>query len=125
MGNLTENFDSSEMKCACGCGICNVSPQFIDKLQTTRMLAGIRFIIVSGCRCPSHNQVVGGKPNSDHITTDSIPCEGVDIACRESIQRFRIINAAIHAGFKRIGIGKTFIHLGMSNENPQNVIWLY
>ena len=125
MGDLSRNFDSSEFFCKCPCHICNVSPEFIEMLQTARILAGIPFRIISGCRCPSWNKHEGGTYSSDHITTDTIQCQGADIACYDSTVRYRIINAALNAGFRRIGIAKSFLHIGMSKENPQEVIWLY
>lgn len=127
MGDLTKNFDSTEMRCRCGCGICIVDPGFMLKLQTARNLACISFIIRSGCRCPEHNAVEGGTENSDHLTTSSIACEGVDIHCDNSTDRYTIISAAILAGFRRIGVESKnkFIHLGTAKRNPENVLWIY
>lgn len=128
MGDLSKNFSYDEMKCSCGnsnCNICNINKQFMERLQAARDIAGIPFKILSGCRCPSHNAACGGKPNSDHLTTDSIQCVGADISCYSSHARFTILRAALESGFKRIGIAKTFLHLGMSEELPQGVVWMY
>lgn len=125
MGDLTKNFSSDEMRCKCGCGICNVSEGFMRKLQMARSIAGTPFIIKSGCRCPDHNKNEGGEETSDHLTTKDIQCEGADIQCLDSMSRLKIIKSAMMAGFKRIGIAKSFIHLGMKKDNPQDVIWVY
>ena len=125
MGDLTKNFSSDRMKCRCGCGICNVSEEFMHKLQMTRTIANIPLVIASGCRCPAHNKDEGGKDTSDHLTTKDIKCEGADIRCHYSGDRLKIISAAIMAGFRRIGIAKSFIHLGMKKDNPQDVMWVY
>lgn len=125
MGDLSKNFSSAEMKCKCGCGICNVSSEFIKKLQAARTVAMVQFTIVSGCRCPDHNYRVGGKDTSDHVATEGMQCAGADIQCYDSISRLRIISAAIIAGFTRIGIANSFIHLGMREGNPENVMWVY
>ncbi|MCK5014031.1 MAG: peptidase M15 family protein [Candidatus Omnitrophica bacterium] len=125
MGDLAKDFSKWEMVCKCGCGICNVSDSFMAKLQLTRTVANIPFEIISGCRCPVHNKNEGGKETSDHLTTESIQCEGVDIRCHYSGDRLKIISAAIMSGFRRIGIAKSFIHLGMKKDNPQDVIWVY
>ena len=122
MGDLTNDFSINEMECHC-CGICNVNRPFIDKLQTARTSAGVKFVIRSGCRCPSRNAVVGGKPSSDHLTTDTTQCAGTDIACNNSDARFRIVKALLDAGFRRIGVYESFIHVGMSEDNPQDVMW--
>lgn len=125
MGDLTKNFSYDEFVCKCPCHICNINKEFIKRLQTARDIARIPFKIISGCRCPSHNVASGGKPSSDHITTKAIQCVGADISCYDSRARFTIFGAAMEAGFKRIGLAKTFIHLGMSEELPQEVFWLY
>lgn len=125
MGDLTEDFSEWEFRCKCGCGICNVNRNFINKLQATRTIAVIPFSISSGCRCPKHNKKEGGKKNSDHLTTKDIECEGADIECSRSYDRFKIIDAAYKAGFRRIFAHKGFVHLGSKKENPQNVLGLY
>jgi len=120
MGDLTADFDRKEFSCSCGCGFDDVDNNFIQRLQWARDNAGIPFKITSGCRCPAHNKKVGGKNTSDHVTG-----EGADVEVIGSMSRFIIIDAAIRAGFKRIGIGKTFIHLGTNHNNPIEVCWLY
>ena len=102
-----------------------VDAKFILKLQYARSLADIGFTITSGCRCPSYNKAEGGFNNSDHLTTESLACEGVDILCTNSHDRYKIINAALKAGFERLGLGRTFVHLGLAERNPQEVLWLY
>lgn len=128
MGDLTKNFSVSEMQCKCAnkaCRICNIDKAFMERLQVFRDIAGIPCKVLSGCRCPSHNAACGGKSDSDHLTTGSKQCMGVDISCYSSRARFIILKAAIEAGFVRIGLAKTYIHLGISEELPQNVFWLY
>jgi len=99
--------------------------EFMEKLQKARDLAGIPFNIISGCRCPMKNRRVGGAFSSDHISTGMLQCSGADIGCYSSQNRYIIINAALSSGINRIGIGETFLHLSISDINPQNVVWLY
>ena len=40
-------------------------------------------------------------------------------------RRFRLLAAAIAAGFTRIGLGKTFLHLDNDRKKAQNVAWDY
>lgn len=117
---MPKYFTDNELKCKCGCGLENITPRHKSMLYTARENAGIPFIVNSGSRCEKHNKKVGGKPDSDHLTG-----EGTDIECTTSRHRFIILEAAIKAGFKRIGIGKTFIHLGSRESNPSMVAWLY
>lgn len=49
----------------------------------------------------------------------------VDIRCNTDGNRFRIIQALMKAGFRRIGIAKTYIHADDSPNHTQNVTWLY
>ncbi|MBA7497080.1 hypothetical protein ES702_07689 [subsurface metagenome] len=73
----------------------------------------------SGCRCASHNRAEGGTETSDHLTG-----EGVDLKAIHSHTRYIIISTAFEFGIKRIGCRyKTFIHLGVNENNPQEVIW--
>jgi uncharacterized protein YcbK (DUF882 family) len=106
----------------CPCGACHytASTRLINRLNEAREEAGIPFIITSGPRCPSYNQQIGGATYSEHIDGD-----GADVACSDSRTRWKIIDAAVKVGFNRIGIAKSFIHLGVSASNDQDVIWLY
>ncbi len=119
----TGHFKSSEFECKCGCGLDKVDPAFLWKLNLARDYAGIAFGITSGCRCEQHNKNEGGKEYSDHLCLPA--CEGADILVENSRARFKIISAALNAGFKRIGVAKTFIHLGNRDNNPMNVLWVY
>ncbi len=119
----TGHFRSSEFECKCDCGLDKVDPAFLWKLNLARDYAGVAFIINSGCRCDSHNKSEGGTEYSDHLCLPA--CEGADIYTANSQVRFKIISAALNAGFKRIGIAKTFIHLGNRDNNPMNVLWVY
>lgn len=125
MGDLTDNFSEWEFRCKCGCGTCIVDPGFILKLQKARDLADIPFPINSGCRCWEHNRNTGGSTLSDHLTHEDMACEGADIFCDRSSNRYKIIEAAFLLGFRRVGIHKTFVHLGTAKRNPQGVLWVY
>lgn len=117
------HFTSKEFECKCGCGLDKVDPSFLWKLNQARDYAGVAFIVNSGCRCEAHNKAEGGSERSDHLGLPA--CEGADIKAENSDIRFRIISAALSAGFRRIGVAKSFIHLGNRDNNPQNVIWVY
>lgn len=78
--------------------------------------------INSGARTPVHNRKVGGVYNSSH----KIPvCKAVDIKTpTRAIQR-KVAYEARRIGFKRMGIGKTFIHLDVDRRKKQYVAWGY
>lgn len=113
-------FKHKEFDCKCGCGLNNMNPESIAVLDTIRESAGIPFIVASGSRCPKHNQEVGGLLTSSHLTGYA-----ADIQAFSSDDRFRIISSALSHGIKRIGIGKTFIHLDNDPSKISSVIWMY
>ena len=77
-------------------------------------------IINSAYRSPEHNAKIGGKPNSSHIKGLA-----VDISVTDSRTRFIVLNALINAGFNRIGIADTFIHVDLDLDKSSKVIWTY
>lgn len=96
------------------------SPALLVALDNTRHLAGLPIILTSGFRCPSYNKKVGGSRTSAHMSGLAM-----DIACSDPEHRFLYIRAALAAGFTRIGIGHTFLHLDIDTTKTQNCIWHY
>src|SRR3972149_1804632 len=117
-------FKAEEFLCKCGRPECDalryVHPDLIDKLNILREFLKVPLIITSGLRCEFRNRQEGGVKDSEHLVG-----EAVDIACTTSGERFRIAKYGPRAGFHRVGIGKTFVHLDLSPTKPQNVLWLY
>ncbi len=111
-------FEIEEFKCRCGCGQADMSEPFLDRLDKARELAGVPFAITSGYRCRTHDEAVGGKGN--HTTGLA-----ADIAADSGDMRFRIVQSLIEAGFRRVGIGKDFIHVDDVPGKPAPTIWLY
>ena len=95
-------------------------PEFLQKLDEARHLGGVPFIINSGVRTASRNRIVGGSENSSHLTGWA-----ADIQATTSNRRYLILSALIRAGFTRIGIAETFIHVDMDPDKVRNVSWLY
>lgn len=120
MGDLSRNFDRSEFACQCGCGFDRVEPDFITMLQQVRDALGVPVRVNSGCRCQQHNDDVGGVPHSAHMRG-----RAADIAVWDSEYRWQLVSHALEVGFKRIGIGKTFVHLDNDPFLPQPRMWEY
>lgn len=93
---------------------------FLNKLDKAREVADIPFVITSGYRTEDHNALVGGVDSSAHTKGHA-----ADIACRDSTSRYNIINSLQVAGFNRIGVAATFIHVDDDPEKAPNVIWTY
>ena len=112
-------FPVVELSCKCGCGLYNFSPFLLKVINEIRERLGRALIVRSGCRCVAHNKAEEGKETSDHLTG-----EGVDLKSIHSHTRYIIISTALEFGITRIGGRyKTFIHLGVNENNPQEVIW--
>jgi zinc D-Ala-D-Ala carboxypeptidase len=120
MTPITPHFSKEEFECTCGCNTNQIDLNFVNKLEQARVYANSPFHIDSGYRCALHNLKVGGVSNSAHLYGHA-----ADIRCSSNTERFMILEAVIKAGFLRIGIGKTFIHVDDSFTLPSPRIWLY
>lgn len=120
---MTRYFKDSEFFCSCG--NCDKNHNDVNKFSLARLdearhLAGIPFHINSSIRCNLNNELMGGRPKSAHLSGQAF-----DVRVTNSSDRFTIIDAAIRAGFKRIGIAKGFIHLDDDSRKSPRVAWLY
>ena len=130
MGSLTKNFDHSEVACKCGeCkGQARISHDLMLALQTIRDKLG-PLSINSGIRCSRHPESKD-RPTSSHIPRDLDDLEGkcghaVDVNAENSRHKFKIVEAAIRVGIRRIGVGNSFIHLDNDKTKSQAVMWTY
>lgn len=113
-------FTESEFKRASpACSLSDMSGQFMKFLDEAREKAGIPFVISSAYRTVEHELSRGRTGTSSH-------CKGiaVDIACKTSLNRLKIVSALLACGAKRIGIHKSFIHVDL-DYNKEQCIWLY
>lgn len=117
---MTSYFSQEEFACKCGCEADNISPELVVRLNAARHAANTPFTITSGLRCVTHNASSGGSPSSSHLNGTA-----VDIKCTSSKQRYTIIQALLDAGFNRIGIAKSFIHVDIDPSKPTGVVWTY
>lgn len=97
-----------------------MNEETLSMLEIAREIADIPFVINSGYRTSEHNLSVGGKKNSAHTRGYAF-----DIKVTNGIERMKVVNSLMQAGFNRIGIARTFIHGDNDPSLPQNVIWTY
>jgi uncharacterized protein YcbK (DUF882 family) len=119
-GKYAPEFADHEFNCK-STGRNEMQVEFMDKLHELRKRYGKGMIITSGYRHWTHPvEARKGHKNGEHT-------KGMcaDIACTNSQDRFQLVKLALEMGFTRIGFHKTFLHLGMSADMPQNVLWDY
>tara|TARA_R100000808_G_C2140413_1_gene148237 strand:- start:892 stop:1239 length:348 start_codon:yes stop_codon:yes gene_type:complete len=114
-----KNFKLKEFNCPC-CNANNMQTDTLLRLQEARTISKTPYKINSGTRCAKRNAEVGGKENSSHLKGYAI-----DIHCTESRKRALILGGLIEAGFARIGIAKTFIHVDNDPDKTYGVVWVY
>jgi zinc D-Ala-D-Ala carboxypeptidase len=116
----THEFDSPDLR---GSGI-NMKIDFLRMLDEARHIAGIPFVINSGYRTREHTERLikrglQASRNSSHHTG-----KAADIAVTAQT-RMKIIDACIQAGFRRIGVANSFIHVDNDSEKVNPAAWGY
>lgn len=113
-------FNEGDFKsCTPFCSIEQVSPLLVQKLDIARAHFDKPIYLTSAYRTPDWELKHGRTGTSSH-------CKGlaVDIHCKDSNDRLRLVRSLIYAGFFRIGIAETFIHVDIDASKPA-CLWLY
>ena len=117
---LDDYFTFDELKCKCGCNTFWASKRFMRMLYNMRVCLSGSIFVTSCYRCEKHPQY---SENHDGYAID------VFYRPRSSVERGKLILSGIHAGFKRIGIAKNFIHFDCNPDRDgkpdESVIWIY
>lgn len=104
--------------CSPACSLQDMQQTTMSKLDTAREIAGIPFVLNSAYRSSEHDIQRKRSGTGAHTLG-----RAVDIRCNADRNRYLVVAALIHAGFKRIGIYKTFIHADDSQNHTQEIIW--
>lgn len=107
-------------RCDPPCSLQDMEQGLMDMLDDVRARAGIPLVLNCAYRSRAHDMAMGRSGNSAHTRG-----RAVDVRCNTSATRFKIVKAALAAGFTRIGIAKTFIHLDNDNTLAQHIIFDY
>lgn len=109
------HFSARELACRCGGRHCAGeyfhAPAFLDALESLRAETGA-LTVNSGRRCALHNAAVGGAALSQHK---------IGIACDLALAGHdpaSLARAAVAAGFRGLGFGKSFLHLDARVRPP-------
>jgi uncharacterized protein YcbK (DUF882 family) len=97
-----------------------MNPELLQKLEKLSALYGSKLRVTSGYRSPAHNASVGGASNSAHLRGYA-----VDIYTGSYENNIKLGRLAKTLGFKRFGVGSTFIHLDIDPNLTQNAVWTY
>lgn len=102
-----------------GCSRSQICDESLERLDRAREIAGVPFVVNSAYRSPEFEVSKGRSGSSAHCLGRAF-----DIRCRNSSERYSIVFGAVAAGFSRIGIGSTFVHMDDSSKSGP-CIWLY
>lgn len=102
------------------CEQSELSPVLLDYIRMAQKMAGFQFTITSAFRSQEYECSKGRKGSSSH-------CKGlaVDVSTKDSHTRFKVVAAALYAGFPRIGIGNSFVHLDIDESKAHPIIFHY
>lgn len=103
-----------------GCSRSDIVDSSLQRLDRAREIAGVPFVLTSAYRS-SESEIKKGRSGSGAHTLG----RAFDVRCLNNEQRWRIVFGALAAGFQRIGIGSTFVHLDDAPSLPSPRIWLY
>lgn len=93
--------------------------KLLRMLDDLREKAGIPIVLSSAYRCRAHNEsLLEAVEDSAHTKG-----KAVDIKCRDSGTRFKILKAAFEVGFRRIEPRETWVHLDVDESKPQDVVF--
>ena len=113
---ISPNFHRSEFACQCNCGFDTVDIALVEMLEIVRGRYDIPVTITSGCRCPEHNEAIGGSEKSQHMLGKAadFKIEGVE---PERIASF----IYRHTGGLNYGIGtyNGWVHLDSRDNATQ------
>lgn len=116
-----QHFSESEFnRCTPSCSLQDMNQETMRRLDKARDIAGIPFVLNSAFRSVAWEKSHGRTGTGAHPHG-----RAVDIRCNTSTNRMKIVRACLAAGFNRIGIGKTYVHVDDDPANAPDVMWHY
>lgn len=112
-----------------------MNPSFLKKIDNARALINnwntnnpdkqIIFVINSGLRLENYNKQEGGVKNSAHILGRAADIKWSGYSNEQKIE---MLKALYEVGFRRFGIGNSFVHVDNANEKTGHntpTVWTY
>jgi zinc D-Ala-D-Ala carboxypeptidase len=117
-----EEFDSPDSEES---GKENMDKDFLVKLADARDIARVPFRITSGYRTEEYHKNLTKRGYKTAVNSSHTKGKAADISVGSPRKRWIIVNALLLAGFNRIGIGESFIHVDSDEEKVPDLIWTY
>lgn len=87
------------------CNSLQMDSSFMKHIEDVRVRSGVPFHINSAYRTPEYEHSKGRSGNSFHCVGQAI-----DIACKSSTERYKILEAVMFYGILSVVLYPTFIH---------------
>lgn len=113
MSKLNDYFQRKEFACKCGCGFDAVDVELLGVITAVRQELGKPVTITSACRCPEHNERVGGAKGSQHKLGKAVDFQVKDMTPKQ-VQDF--MDQFLPKDKFGLGYGKTFTHLDVREK---------
>lgn len=109
------------------CTLDQLSSALKERLILAQRMCGIPFTITCGYRSEAFDRAKGRSGRSAHCRRyNGNPSSlAVDVSTTDSHTRFKVLVGAVLAGFPRIGVGKSFLHLDIDETKPHPIIFHY
>lgn len=118
---MSKYFKDSEFRaCVPSCRIKDMDAGFLSLLDRVREEVGGPLVLSCAYRSREYDLQKGRTGNSAHTRGLA-----VDIVCKDSNLRYRIVQACVKLGVQRIGIGATFVHIDADPSLPHPVLFHY
>jgi len=98
---------------------------FLMMLEAAREIYGQPMRITSGFRTENYNEELKKRGYKASSKSSHLKGLAADIECTNSTDRYNLLDSLIKAGFNRIGIADTFIHVDNDLDKAPFLIWTY
>lgn len=96
-----------------------MTDEFCLRIDRARELYGSPIVWICGLRAPEHNTLVGGMPNSPHLTGEAFDV----MAPRDPFIRERLAWSFGRAGFTNVESAPNHFHVSCSKNVPQDAYY--